>query len=63
MNQITKYLSLFFKANLNCYSEKDLAIKPVHENEIPELKSLLSGIYCTGNSIQKDFLYGCSLNF
>jgi len=63
MNQITKYLSLFFTANLNCFNKKDLAIKPVHGNEIPELKTLLSGIYFIENSIQRDFLPSRSLNF
>jgi hypothetical protein len=63
MNQITKYLSLFFTANLNCFNKKDLAIATVHENERHWLKSRLSDISCNGNSIQEDFIYGLCLKF
>jgi len=63
MNQITKYLPLFFTANLNCFNKKDLAIMPVHENEKPELKYYSTGIYSTGNPIQRNLFYYISLKF
>jgi len=61
MNQITKYLSLFLTKFSACFSERDLAVMPVHTNAISESKFNFCRIYYPSNLVKNAVFSGNGL--